>query len=810
MSLNNSFSLKQFSLEQITRFIFLGSIVLATIIAFVPSFSVTFLSTKVIVIVLGSIIAFACYVFVRFNRGYITIPPLLLIGAAWLIPFAYGLSTIFSGAPISFSVFGHAFETDTFGFIFLMGLVVTLAAFLIEFTSQYRNILRVSAWLAAFIFAAQAIFIIIHYVVPTLISSSFTLFGSWSDLGIFSGLVAIIILFAFRFIPLSTRIKYALSILLAVAFLYIALAHSSVTWIAVGIIALGLFVESVIRRISLPTMSSDTTFNVHTDSDTNDTIVNIETQETVWDTDDHQYNITAPFIVLALSVFFIVGGSTFSGVLGNAMHISTANIRPSWQSTINIGRDTYKTSAVFGSGPNTFGQQWLLYRNKSLNTTPFWSIDFSNGIGFIPTSFITTGIIGIIAWLLFLGVFIWMGIRSFLLREYKNTSIYAVSLISYIGALFIFFEMLFAVPGPMLIIFGFLFVGMFVSTLRYVETQQQSVVSFTENPRVGFITIFTLILFMFLLIISAYLMVDRYISQIYLANAQEELSTGNITDANTSTVHSLQFDRTSDAYQLRAIIAAVGIRNFLRNASSTTSVSSQKYVQSVLSQGITSAQAAIRINPNMYLNWMALGNLYQIVAPLGVSGAYDAAQKAYQKAQTLNPISPIIPYVRAQAAITNKSYTEAETLLEKAITLKPNYTGAIFTLSRVEVQLGKAKKALHAAESAMYFAPQNKFILFQVGVLRQATGDNIGAIAALSNAVRIDPKYANAHYFLAVAYANEKEYAKSVIELKKIETLSSKYIKTINPFISTLEQNRNPFLKSFSNTKTLQKGSLGK
>ncbi len=797
-----SFLERDWSYDTSALWIFLGFFILATVVVF-PHTLFPIYSTKVIILALGSIAALVSYVLARFSRGNVSLPPLLLIGALWSIPFAYGLSTVFSGAPLTISVFGHFFETDTFGFLFLMGLVGTLAAFIIEAPSHYRNFLRIGTVLAAVVFIVQALFILTHYFYPNAVSPLVSLLGSWSDLTLFSGLVAVMILLAFRFIPLSHRAKWCLGILLAFSLFYLIIAYSFVTWILVSLTALGLFVESVMRRTTPFSERSDTLIAMETDDGV--AVADVETHEMVWDDDAPSYSIVAPLVVLVISLFFILGGAAVSGTLKSTLHSSFLNVRPSWQSTMRIEHASYGTSALFGSGPNTFTKQWLLLRSKSINTTPFWNTDFTGGVGFIPTSFITTGIVGTLAWLFLLIALIFVGTRSFLVKEYENTSLRTVSIITFFGSLFVFLELLFTVPGPISIAFGFLLLGVFISTLRYRKNSTTRDISFLESPRASFSVIFILTLFLLVFLIGAYMVVGRYVAQVYLTKAQNELYTGKIVAADSSALSSLRFAKSDDAYRLRAVIASDAVKQLERTATST-SPAFQKQIQSILSQGIANAQAAIRIDAGSYLNWLSLGNLYQTAIPLKIAGSYTATQSAYQKAQQLNPTSPLILYTQAQAAIGNRSYADADTFLRKAIALKPNYTQAIFLLSQVDVQLGKAKEALRAAQSAAYFSPNNPYVLFQVGVLREATGDMSGAIQVLKRAVTINPKYANAHYFLAVAYANKKDNKKAIAELKSIIAISSGNARAVGPIISVLEKGGNPFRKA-SSVKRLSSGT---
>jgi tetratricopeptide (TPR) repeat protein len=166
---------------------------------------------------------------------------------------------------------------------------------------------------------------------------------------------------------------------------------------------------------------------------------------------------------------------------------------------------------------------------------------------------------------------------------------------------------------------------------------------------------------------------------------------------------------------------------------------------------------------------------------------------AFEHAAALNPTNPTLPYVLAQLDITNKDNAAAETDLNQAISLKHDYTQAIFLLSQLEVQEGKAKEALQAAEAAAYFAPTDPTVLFQVGLLRLGTGDVDGAIVALQGATKVNAQYANAHYFLAVAYAAKKDYADAITELNTVSALAPDNATAVATYVTALQAGRNPF-----------------
>src|SRR6185437_2690018 len=217
----------------------------------------------------------------------------------------------------------------------------------------------------------------------------------------------------------------------------------------------------------------------------------------------------------------------------------------------------------------------------------------------------------------------------------------------------------------------------------------------------------------------------------------------DVTGAESSAASSLTFNVSTGAYQVQAA-AAIHQMSTIASDSTLSATAAQQAFQKSLAYGINAALTATHIAPDNYQNWLALANLYATVVPLQVDGAYDNAKSAYAKAEALNPTSPAIPYAVAQLEIAAKNAKAAETALTQSISLKQDYTPAIFLLSQLEVATGNIKEALAAAEAAAYFTPTDPNVLFQVGILRAATSNFDGAISALSSAVAANAEFANA------------------------------------------------------------------
>ncbi|CAN5708392.1 hypothetical protein BH11PAT2_BH11PAT2_06360 [soil metagenome] len=760
----------------------------ASVLVFIPSATIPFLYSKVSLIAIGGLISLALFILARLTRGNIIVPPVALVGAFWLVPLAYALSALFSGAGIRAGLLGTELETDTFGFMLILAAFATLVALTFRRSNQYKIFFKVGSIALALVVAAQVIFFILSRVASTKFQATANVVGSFADLGMLMGLYITLSLLTMRFLTLSSRTRKFMWVLSALGLVVLALVNSALIWTLVALTALGLFIEAIMRRGS--TAGDEDLDGV--------AVLSIES-ESVRESDVK--GLAAPLGVLIISLFFLIGGSTIGASLVNAFGANYLDVRPSWQSTFNVGSHTYASSPLFGSGPGTFGTQWLKFRDQSLNDTIFWNVDFTSGIGLIPTSFITTGIVGVLAWLAFLGLFLFIGIRALLFRAPEEPFARFVSIATFVGSLYVFILAIATVPGPVVLLIGFFLAGLFVSSLRYGGSRREWGVIFARNPRVGFMIVFGLTLLLLASVVAAYVVIERYLGSVAYAEASQDLSAGNIDAASVALQRSVLFAPSDRAYQLAAA-ASISQMQKIANDSTLSPTQAQQQFQAALSGGIQAATQATQIAPNNYQNWVILGNVYQTVVPLKITGAYENAKTAYTHAITLSPTDPTLPYALAQLEIADGNTVDAVTDLTTAIGLKRDYTQAILLLSQLQVQQGKAAEALQAAEAAMYFAPTDQNVLFQVGILRLGTGDTDGAIQALSAAVDQNQQYANARFFLAVAYATKGQNAEALAQLNAIAALSSDNATAVAPDIASLTAGKNPFPPS-------RQGALG-
>lgn len=767
---------KRLSLETVVVWALLAVVIVAAV-AVTPWNAVPSAATKAFLIGAGAIIALALYILARLGRGSVVLPPALLLGALWLPALAYLLSAAFSGVGFSAAAFGAALDTDTFGFILAATVLGSLFALSPRRAEEFKRLFFLFGWALGIMAALQILIVIAGQFAPGTIAPSFSLLGSLGELGSVAGLGLVLSLVALRTLALSPRRRAQLYVLGALLLVVLAFANLTLPWVLVALAALALFVEAVMRRA--PAGGSE----------------ELEGAALIEEDDagpaGGERPLVAPLVVLAVALFFLIGG-TLSNGLTTALHISSLNVRPSWQSTLATAGSVYRSSPVFGSGPDTFGAHWLLARNAALNSTVFANIDFTAGIGSVPTSFVTIGLAGVLAWVLFFGAFLFFGGRALLLRSPEEPLVRYALLASFVGFGYLALLAILSVPGPFVYALLFVFAGVFISAARYAKGAAQWGVVFGRSPRVGFVIVFCLTLLLLAAVAAAYALVERYVAVADLARAEQALAAGDTAGAAAAAQSSLSFAPSAAAYEVQAL-AALGQMNAIAGDATLSQAAAQQQFQAALSAGINAALTATQLAPADYTAWITLGNLYAAVVPLGVADSYDSAKAAYAKAGALNPTSPSIPYLLAQLEIANKDLPAAETALKQAITLSPSDTQAILLLSQLEVASGNLQSALADAKAAAYFTPNDPNVLYQLGVLEAASGDLQSAVSALSAAVAANPQFANARYLLAAAYAKRADYTDALAQLSAIAALSDDNKRAVAADIDALSAGENPF-----------------
>lgn len=710
-----------------SRGVYLAGIVLALVLV-IPTQWFPFQLAKVAVfavLLLGCVIMFVAggglREVVRAHGAW----AVLLVG---LIPLAYALSWFFS-VDRSVALTGFGIETDTVLFATLVFLTFALAFTFFRTLCTVRLLLTVVFWalVAATLFQLVSI---IFGVIPfaTFADRSVNLIGKWNDLGILVGLLSVLLLIRAELQTLTPLRRIAIGVLCAVLAVLLGIINFALVW---GFILVSCVILGILRLLMQRGEIS-------------------EGSMTHW-------RQRVPWFAAAgalISVLFLFYGSALNSNLTNFFPVSSLEVRPSYSSTLGIitaARSNQQGGSfervLVGTGPNTFGQEWLQSKPAEVNQSVFWNLDFNVGFSTFVTALGSVGLLGALAWLMPLFLILLALVRAVRLAVLnRGDKIVAVTL--GIASLFLLSSIVLYVPSQNIILLSFVLAG---ATFGFLWRQGQSSVAAPEGSRPSLTVWAVGVVLIALVLWTSVASSKRLIAEAYVGHGASALSRGAVDQALADAARAQTFDNTGDALrlQLQANLAKLGQ---IASASTAPTIAVQQQFADLVQASIIAGQSAQTLNPQDYRPTLGLAQLYDFLSSLKVQGAAATASTTYGQAAVKNPTNPAIPLALARLAASQNNIAQTTQYLSQALTLKPNYTDAILLVVQLNVAQNDIPSAIKAATAAAQTAPGVAPIWFELGLLYYSAGNATNAAAALEQAVTIQKDYANAKYFLGLSY----------------------------------------------------------
>lgn len=625
-------------------------------------------------------------------RGTAEAPPK---ASLWLIllPLVYGISFIFS-ADRALGVMGAGIGFDTLYFTTLLAATGIVGAALFRGAADawmFMRVVLISTTLAAvFQFCVLA-------GVPGLFSDHSTnLIGKWNDFGLLVGLVAFLLLISIETGRAGLRGRIVAWVGLAAALVLLALVNFPTSWgiLLVAAVCLAAAVWVGHRRVA-------------------------------W----------GALVAAAVAVVFLFFGAALNTQLAKVIPVSSLEVRPSLQSTYAVTTAAHGASvshAALGTGPNTFGLSWLTFKPAEVNQSLFWNLDFVVGYSTLATAFSTVGLSGALMWLLPLVLVLAALWRARAGERALLAWTLGASVLMWWGMLALY------VPSVNMLLVAFAFVGVALGALSATHTKHLS------RPLSGLLALVLVVALLW----GAAAGVRRVMAQSYEGMSSAALSAGDIDGALHLAGRSVAIEPMPE--NLRLVTSADASK--ISQLSQATSSSAGQQAADLLKSAVASAERAVALDPQDYLSYMTIGQLYELMVPLKITGAYDSAHAAYAKAAELSPLNPSIPLLMARLESEGGTQQGLADALKKSLTLKPDYTDAILFLAQVDIARQDLASAIRDTQVAAQTAPGVPSIWLQLGLLYYAGGDTKQAIPPLEQAIKIQPDYANAQYFLGLAY----------------------------------------------------------
>lgn len=647
-------------------------------IFFLPFTSIPIEATKGLFLVVGLIVSVIFWIILRFSDGKIELPKSLVLASGGIIVLVFLLSSILGGAS-SVSLFGTMFDTGTFWFIFSGFLLMTISSIVFRETQNARLVLFGTMLSGAIVILFQ----IIHIFLPSVLSfgvlaaKTDNIIGSWNSLGIFAGFFVVAALFAVEFFPTSKNMKIGLGILTVLSLALIAAVNFFFVWEILGVFALVVF----IYKISINTIKSKQE--------------NVKTEFPIFS-----------FGIFLISLFFFMSAGLIGGILPSKLGVSSNEVSPSFLSTMSVAKSVIKAHPILGMGPNRFTEAWAMYKPSVINGSQFWDVSFSSGSGLLPTLIATTGILGLLAWVVFFVLFIFTGVKWLFFSIKNNVSLETVSF--FFLSLYLFVSSFFYLTGSVLFLLAFVFAGVFIGLISQSQQDGKVSLSFFDDHRKSFFFMLFLVIVMIVVAATGFKYLQRFISVPYFTKT---LSATNITDAENYINRALVLNSNDLYFRTYSQIYLLKLDSIVSNGASSLSDEDKAKLQTSLDQAVNGSQLAINYNSKNYLNYQMLGTVFQTAGLIGVKDAYTNALEAYKKASELNPANPRLKLVMANISNALENKKDAKDFANEALTLKPDYIDALIVLAQIAKSEGNTNEAIAYADKALALSPGNKDLI---------------------------------------------------------------------------------------------------
>ena len=470
-----------------------------------------------------------------------------------------------------------------------------------------------------------------------------------------------------------------------------------------------------------------------------------------------------PSVILLISILLLFIPSPLAKFIQAPVEVS-----PSFNATLGIAIQNLKSGHyLLGSGPNTFGSIFNLYKPAGINQTIFWSTVFTTGASAISSWAATVGILGILAILFLIGAFIWVGLSK---------TLDDVSRTIFVGVLLLFMMWFLYVANFTNMAFAFWGIGLFLAG-TFVGKELKI---FTSPPKT-FLFSLVIVGLMTLSVAGVYFEINRYISEIYYSKA---VSTNS---GQADYVSAIKFWPYDERY-FQGLSQSIFLQlNDLLAKKDTPQDALRTEFQNITTNSIAAARQAQTLNPQNPFNDVLLGSIYENLVSF-VPDAANFALSSYAAAVDLDPQNPSnylalarIEIAQADIAARDKKQ-EAEingyldkvvANLEKAINLKNDYTPARFLLVQIYDRQGRLADAIKRAEELVSLNVNDTGSLFQLGFLYYKNNQFDQAKLVFERTVELSANYSNARYFLGLIYDRDAATKDKALEqFQKISELN--------------------------------------
>jgi hypothetical protein len=693
---------------------------------FLPILGVTLVTSKIVFVTVLTALTLFVYSFSVLTRGYISLPRdkvwLVLLGIVGVSI----LSAAFSGA-VHYNLLGYIGEMTTAFFIILFAILIFLSS---RFINSFEKVSGIYMSIMGLALLLAMYHIIRFFVGPAFLSfgvipfTTGSLLGTWNDLAVFFGGSLFLGVLVLEFLPVRRGIKWMLlGINIVMAFVLLVI-NFKLVWIVLGSLSLvtALYVFSF----------------------------------AYWDTETKTYKKDSriPVYTLLLFVVSVMGlllGTTVNNIASRYSNVAYTEVRPSVVTTAQVGLQSLKQNFITGTGLNSFNTNWQLIKPQNISGTSFGNASFQLGVGVIPTFMALSGVLGIILWILFLGMLVYRMVklltRSF---DHQMSRFFSISLVLLMTYMMVF-AIVYTVSIAMLILMTILIGSMF-GILRGYRYTDELELWFIKDPRTSFFGIIILIAMMLLSVFGGYLILRKFSSLNQFRAGTLQIRQG-LTDQGILRINRALTLSDNDMFHRELASMTIGNMSTFLGSDQVKSISQEEVTagaQRLASLAIAHSQAAINYNKHNTQNWTSQGDVFRYMTQIGAADAYDKAIAAYTEAQKRSPKDTTMDLYFAQLQLAKGDIEGATAKITESINKQPTRDAYV-----LKYQLALAAKdfptAFASLRQALSLDQYNAGLYYEYGMLALSRGQNTDAAVAFNQTLTLDRSYVQAYFYLVVA-----------------------------------------------------------
>jgi tetratricopeptide (TPR) repeat protein len=726
----------------------------------------------------------------RLRDGILAVPKSFLLLVSVLLLVQFVVSAIASPAPFV-SFIGSGYDLGSVNAFLTLFLLMFLSS--IVFVNRDRVLSLYLAILAA------GILTMIYHLLRHLFGADFLDFGlftsnvstpvgKWNDFASLIGAILVLSLLVLYFFPQNKMLRIPANLIAIVSIFFLLLVDFTVLWLILGAIM------AVIITYSIYEGESAHKVRVRESAEAGQAQHHRAAHKRIV---GHLPVLASVVFVLAIIYGFGISttpltkdNKSIAGIIGTALHSSPyAEVVLTPEFTYDIVTETIKDSPLFGTGPNRFGSGYLLYKTSDMNRTPFWDSTFDFGLGRIPTYFGTTGLIGVILWVLFFAMLFWKGKKIIkLFAKDRIAAFLALSL--FLLTLYFWSLAFFYLPNVAIFAFAFLMTGALIAYMTHEGVLELITVDFTAKRRASF-WVTPLIIVLIIGSLSAGVLLFRQVSSLVaFRDAQLALTAGKIDEAGMSLLKAARYAERDLYHRSLSNVALIKLQQLSASGRDQNELitKANEYVSNARSH----AERAIQLDPTNFENYLQMGGVYDTLGSLGIEGTEQFARENYSRALTLNPKSPRILFIMARLELASGNRSEAKKVLYQALTERPNFLEAISLITQLELEDKNPEAAISALQAGVVVEPGNFLLRFALGYLYYSSRDYDNAIVEFRNAVLLNPVYADAKYFLGLSYARNGLRSDAIAQFEDVLMLNPDN-KDVAQILRNLKAGRDPF-----------------